>query len=72
MTTTYPLALVTGASRGIGYELAREFADRGYDVVMAAEDTAVEAAADRNPRPGHGVGAGKVCQSPNDGDAAEF
>ncbi|MBF6260324.1 SDR family NAD(P)-dependent oxidoreductase [Nocardia farcinica] len=60
MTTTHPLALVTGASRGIGYELAREFADRGYDVVMAAEDTAIEAAADRIRRPGHEVRAVQV------------
>jgi short-subunit dehydrogenase len=39
---TRPLALVTGASSGIGLELAREFASRGYDVVVAAEDAAVE------------------------------
>jgi NAD(P)-dependent dehydrogenase (short-subunit alcohol dehydrogenase family) len=33
-----PLALVTGASSGIGYELAREFAAHDFDVVMVAED----------------------------------
>jgi short-subunit dehydrogenase len=33
-----PLALVTGASRGIGYELARVFAEQGHDLVIAAED----------------------------------
>jgi short-subunit dehydrogenase len=32
------LALVTGASSGIGYELAREFASHGYDLIIAAED----------------------------------
>lgn len=33
-----PLALVTGGSSGIGFELARQFAQNGYDVVIAAED----------------------------------
>ena len=38
-------AVVTGASSGIGYELARQFADHGYDLLLAAEDEEIEQAA---------------------------
>lgn len=37
-----PLVLVTGASSGIGRELARLFADAGYDLVICAEDAGIE------------------------------
>jgi uncharacterized protein len=40
-----PLALVTGASSGIGLELARQFADNGFDLVVAAEDDEIQPAA---------------------------
>ncbi|WP_343056538.1 SDR family NAD(P)-dependent oxidoreductase [Modestobacter versicolor] len=40
-----PLALVTGASSGIGFELAKQFAEHGYDVVVNAEDAGIEKAA---------------------------
>jgi short-subunit dehydrogenase len=33
-----PLALVTGASSGIGLELAKQFATNGFDLVVTAED----------------------------------
>jgi uncharacterized protein len=33
-----PLALVTGASSGIGLELARQFVEHDFDVVITAED----------------------------------
>ncbi|MFB9239317.1 SDR family NAD(P)-dependent oxidoreductase [Plantactinospora siamensis] len=44
-STGRPLAVVTGASSGIGYELARQFVEHGYDVVMAAEDAELDEAA---------------------------
>jgi short-subunit dehydrogenase len=37
-TTERPLALVTGASSGIGFELAKQFASNGFDLIIAAED----------------------------------
>lgn len=43
---TRPLALITGASSGIGYHLAEQFAEHGYDLYIAAEDEGIfEAAA---------------------------
>jgi short-subunit dehydrogenase len=37
MTEIRPLAVVTGASSGIGHELARIAAERGHDLVIAAD-----------------------------------
>jgi len=42
---TKPLALVTGASSGIGFELAKQFAEHGFDVVVNAEDAGIQKAA---------------------------
>jgi short-subunit dehydrogenase len=39
------LAVVTGASSGIGYELAKVFANNGFDLLIAAEDAGIESAA---------------------------
>jgi short-subunit dehydrogenase len=41
-----PLAVVTGASTGIGYELAKLCADHGYDLVVAADQEKLSEAAD--------------------------
>src|SRR5690349_6362868 len=43
--TGRPLAVVTGASSGIGYELAKQFARHGYDLLVAAEDPGITPAA---------------------------
>src|SRR4051812_38145479 len=39
------LALVTGASSGIGLELAKQFAAHGFDLIIAAEDADIETVA---------------------------
>ena len=39
---TRPLAVVTGASSGIGYELAKLFAEDGFDLVVAADTPLAE------------------------------
>ncbi len=46
MTEPKPLAMVTGASSGIGRELAKQFADDGFDLLINAEDPGLAAAAD--------------------------
>jgi short-subunit dehydrogenase len=46
-SSTRPLALVTGASSGIGLELAKQFAENGYDLIVAAEDDELDGAAEQ-------------------------
>lgn len=38
-------AVITGASSGIGYELSKQFAQNGYDILVAAEDGGIVEAA---------------------------
>lgn len=47
MTDARPLAVVTGASTGIGYELAKHSAEQGYDLLIAADEPAIHEAAHR-------------------------
>jgi len=49
------LAIVTGASSGIGYELAAELARRGYDLVIASSGERLEPAAENLRAYGHSV-----------------
>jgi uncharacterized protein len=39
-----PFAVVTGASSGIGFELAKVFAEEGFDLLITAEDAEIEPA----------------------------
>jgi short-subunit dehydrogenase len=39
-----PFAVVTGASSGIGFELAKVFAEEGFDLLITAEDEEIQAA----------------------------
>ncbi|MEU6281393.1 SDR family NAD(P)-dependent oxidoreductase [Streptomyces sp. NPDC047028] len=58
MNDARPLALVTGASSGIGLELAGQLAERGYDLVINAEDDARLLAGSRTD-PGRGRARGR-------------
>ena len=43
-SSTRPFAVITGASRGIGFEIARLLAADGYDLMIASEDAELEGA----------------------------
>src|SRR4051812_505426 len=50
--TENQFAVVTGASSGIGYELARQLASYGYDLLIIAADEGIERAAENLRRDG--------------------
>jgi short-subunit dehydrogenase len=45
MSATRPFAIITGASTGIGFELAKRCAKEGYDLLIAADEPEIEKAA---------------------------
>lgn len=47
MAHTKRLAVITGASRGIGYELAKQFAQHDFDLMISAEETGLDGAAEK-------------------------
>jgi short-subunit dehydrogenase len=58
---------VTGASSGIGFELARQFAQHGYDLVVAAEDERLDEAVRSLAEPGVDVTGVRVDLAGYDG-----
>jgi uncharacterized protein len=53
-------AVVTGASSGIGFELARVFAEEGFDLLITAEDAELTRALEQLTEGGARVGAHRV------------
>lgn len=60
MSATRPFAVVTGASTGIGFELAKRCVKEGYDLLIAADEPAIERAATSLRRDGAEVEAVQV------------
>ena len=61
-SATRPLAIVTGASSGIGYELAKCCAEQGFDLLIAADQPTIYQAAQEFRAPGGGR-RGRPCHA---------
>ncbi|WP_438754476.1 SDR family NAD(P)-dependent oxidoreductase [Pararhizobium sp. O133] len=70
-STQNPLAVVTGASSGIGLELAKIAAEKGYDLIIAADEGDIDIAADSLRSIGVSVDTMQVDLSTKEG-AADF
>src|SRR5688572_32803249 len=55
--TNRPFAVVTGASAGIGFELARQCIEHNFDLVICAEDEGIHEAARHRSAAGAAVEA---------------
>ncbi|MET0336765.1 MAG: SDR family NAD(P)-dependent oxidoreductase [Caulobacter sp.] len=69
MTQIRPLAVITGASSGIGYELAKLAADNGYDLIIAADEASIVEA--RQSLSSHGVTVEAVRADLSDTDGVD-
>ncbi len=69
MTDIRPLAVVTGASSGIGYELAKLAAENGYDLIIAADEASIVEA--RQALSAHGVTVEAVHADLSDTDGVD-
>lgn len=67
MDMNRPFALITGASSGIGYELAKQFLSNGFDVLIVAEDEELDTAARNLEQLGGTVHAERIDLSRRDG-----
>src|ERR687894_2489725 len=67
MTDVKPFAVVTGASSGIGFELAKQFAQNGFDLLVTAEDEGLRSAADQLQSAGNQVESVQADLSTYDG-----
>jgi uncharacterized protein len=65
--TIRPLAVVTGASSGIGFELAKCCAESGYDLLIAADEPKIQLAATNLRETGARVDALEVDLATHDG-----
>jgi uncharacterized protein len=67
LDSTKKLAVVTGASTGIGYELAKVCAKNGFDLIVAADEDEIENAAKNLRMSGGNVEAVKADLATTDG-----
>jgi short-subunit dehydrogenase len=67
MDTPRSFAVITGASSGIGYELAKQCAENGFDLLVVADEAAIEGAAYTLRQYGVGVDALRLDLSTDEG-----